>query len=175
MNALPFSNALAILLIDVLPSVTCDSSAVLVASAGDRDDHDLVLGKRRSELHCVCDSVCRFDRRDDAFCSGQILECVAEVGLHAVEDSELARVDRCSRLKGIDTSSCSFAADEVYALIFDIVIERSDGIGTAAAACENVIRKASFLLEYLCLGLTRDNSLEISYDSRERMRTHYGT
>ena len=76
---------------------------------------------------------------------------LAEIRLHAVEDSELARIDRSSRLKGIDPPAGSLAADEVYLFVFNIVIERSDGIRTAAAACENIIRKASFLLHDLCL------------------------
>ena len=58
MNALPFSNALAILLIDVLPSVTCDCSAVLVASAGDRDNHDLILRECRCELDRMSYRMC---------------------------------------------------------------------------------------------------------------------
>ena len=67
MNALPFSNALAILLIDIFSSVSCDGRTVLVASAGDRDDDYLVLVHCGNDLQRVRDCVSRFDRGNDPF------------------------------------------------------------------------------------------------------------
>ena len=69
MNALPFSNALAVLLIDVFSSVSCDSRTVLVASAGDRYYDRLVLGHSGNDLERMSNGVSRLDGGDDSFCA----------------------------------------------------------------------------------------------------------
>ena len=69
MNALPFLKADLILLMDILPSVAGDGSAVLVASARNCYDDYLVLVHSRSELHSVCYSVCGLDSGDDSLCT----------------------------------------------------------------------------------------------------------
>ena len=57
-NAFPFSNALFILLMDILPSVAGNGCAVLVASAGNSNDNDFILIHRRCKLHCVSNRMC---------------------------------------------------------------------------------------------------------------------
>ena len=79
---------------------------------------------------------------------------LAEIRLHAVEDTELAGVQCSSCLEGIDAPSRSLAADELDAFIFYVVIEGSDRIRTAAAASENIIGKPSLFFQYLRSGLS---------------------
>ena len=83
---------------------------------------------------------------------------LAEIRFHAVEDSELTRINGGCCLERVDTSAGSFASYEIYAFIFDVVIERTDGIRTAAAASKDIIRKAAFLLKCLGLGLTGETA-----------------
>ena len=82
---------------------------------------------------------------------------LTEIGLHAVEDTESSGIDRGSRLEGIDASACGLASDESYVLVFNEVIEASDGIGTASAASYYRIGKSSLLLKDLCLDLLGDD------------------
>ena len=52
-NALLLSNACLILLIDILPSIACNSSAVLVSTSGDGDNDNLFFVHRWSQLHGI--------------------------------------------------------------------------------------------------------------------------
>ena len=61
---------------DILPSVTGNSGTVLVASAGYGDDDDFVFFHCRCDLHCVCDSVCRFNSRNNTLGFCQIFKGV---------------------------------------------------------------------------------------------------
>ena len=39
---------------------------------------------------------------------------LAEIGLHAVEDTDPSRIDRCRCLKGVDALSCCLTSDQPY-------------------------------------------------------------
>ena len=66
MKALPPSNAFLMLLMKILPSVACDGCTVLVSSAGDIDDNDLVFSHGRSQLPGVSNGVGALDGGNDA-------------------------------------------------------------------------------------------------------------
>ena len=65
MNVLPWLKALAILFMNILPSVTGDGGAVLITPAGNVDDQDLVLTHSRSHLHGVRYGMGRLDGWND--------------------------------------------------------------------------------------------------------------
>ena len=68
----PPSKALLILLMNILPSVSCDRRTVLISSSGNIDYDD--LAHRRCEFHRICDRMRTLDRRDDPFDPGKVLE-----------------------------------------------------------------------------------------------------
>ena len=92
-----------------------------------------------------------------------------------MEDTKAAGGNGSGRLRGVDAPSCCLTADQLYLLVFNEVIEGTDGIGTAAYTSQHGIRKPAFLLNHLRLDLFGDNRLEISYDGREGMRSHAGS
>src|SRR5699024_1611031 len=69
-------NASCILLIDILPSVSCNGSAVLVAPAGNIDHHDLVSVHLRRQLSRISDRVGALDGGYDPFRPCKVFEGV---------------------------------------------------------------------------------------------------
>ena len=100
---------------------------------------------------------------------------LAEIRLHAVEDAYAAGVDRCRSLERVDASACRLAANETDTLVFDEMIEGTDGVRSASAACHDDVGKTTFGFLHLLLDLFGDDRLEIPYDRREGVRSHYGT
>ena len=80
---------------------------------------------------------------------------------------------RCSGTIRVNAKTCRLTADQPDALIIDELIEHSHCVASTADACHNNIRQLSFLLKDLCSCLTADHALEITYDHRKRMRSHY--
>ena len=74
MKAFPFSKARLILLIDILPSVTCYGGTILVSPARYSYDDDFVSAHLRSDLQGMSHSMSRFHSRYDAFRPGQIFK-----------------------------------------------------------------------------------------------------
>lgn len=69
-----------------------DEVHVFVAAAREIHDDDGIGRECRSELHCVCDRVRRFECRDDALGAGEQLERVERLGVgrgHVLGASEL--------------------------------------------------------------------------------------
>ena len=76
---------------------------------------------------------------------------------------------------GVKAVSGRLNAIELDVLLLEEVSEDADGVGAAADACENRVRKTSVLLLHeLPLGLLADNLLELLHYGRERMRTCRG-
>ena len=100
---------------------------------------------------------------------------LAEVRLHAVEDPELSCGYRCRGFKCIDSSPGCLASDESDIFVLNEMIEASDRVRSAAHTCDDCIGKSAFLLKHLHLDLMTDNSLEITNDRGEGMRSHNRT
>ena len=65
------------------------------------------------------------------------------------------------------------AADKLYILVVYKIVKHSHRITSAAYACNYCRRELSFLFEYLLARFLAYYTLEISYNSRERVRAHY--
>ena len=84
---------------------------------------------------------------------------LAEIGLHAVENAQSARVDGGGGLKGVYAAACRFTADEPDALVLNEVVETADGVGAAAHAGDDGIRQTAFLFQHLLLDLLGDDPM----------------
>ena len=62
-KALPFLKASLILLINILPSVSCNSGNILIASARKIYNNNAVFAHCRSKLNAVCNSMCALNSR----------------------------------------------------------------------------------------------------------------
>ena len=60
---------------------------------------------------------------------------LAEIGLHAVEDTESSRSDSSRSLESIYASARSLTAYELNVLILNEVVESTDRIGAASDTC----------------------------------------
>ncbi len=76
---------------------------------------------------------------------------------------------------GIKTFAGSFHADQLHIRIFDEWIEHAHRIAAAADTCNDRVRQTPFLLCDLLSCFTADDTLEVSHNLRERMRSEYGT
>lgn len=95
-----------------------------------------------------------------------------QVGTHAMQYARLSFRHGAGVLTGLDTKSGCLHADQFHFRIVDEVREHTDGVGTAADAGHNDIRKLSFLLQELAASLTADNTLEFLYHLRVGMRAY---
>ena len=90
-----------------------------------------------------------------------------------MEDPQFSCCNGSCSLCSMDAPACCLAADQLYFLIFNKMVKGTDCIGAAAYAGKNSIRKLSFLFQHLLLNFFGDHSLEITYNGRERMGSHY--
>ena len=114
-------------------------------------------------------------------CRNRINRCnlsifiLAEIGFHTMENPLASYCYSCRRLLRVNSFSCCLAADQSDAFILNKLVKHSHGIASAADTCHNHIRKLSFRLQDLCPRFLADDALEIPYNHRKRVRSHYRT
>jgi hypothetical protein len=121
-----------------------------------------------------------------------------EVSSYSVQNTRLSERQSCRVTGGLDTcvSRCSESAimlpktsqraplltistgldtDQPNILLLDKVVERSDGVTSTSDTGDDGVRKLADLLGHLLLDLPSDDSLEITDDGGERVRTDGGS
>ena len=89
-----------------------------------------------------------------------------------MENPKTACCNGCCCLCCIHATSCCLTADKTNIFILNEIVEGSDGIGAAAYAGQDNIRKSSLFFQHLFFDFLGDHGLEITYDGRERVRAH---
>ena len=97
---------------------------------------------------------------------------LAEIGFHTMEDSQTAGCDGCCSLCSIHTAACCLTSDQTDIFVINKIIKSSDGIGAAAYAGQDNIRKSALFFQHLLFDLLGNNCLEITDNSRERVGSH---
>ena len=88
---------------------------------------------------------------------------LAEIGLHAVENAQTARIDGGCSLEGVDAAACGLTADQAHIFIIDEIVEAANGVGAAAHAGNDGVRQVAFLFQHLLLDLLGNNRLKITH------------
>ena len=89
-----------------------------------------------------------------------------------MEDSQTAGCDGCCSLCSIHTAACCLTSDQTDIFVINKIIKSSDGIGAAAYAGQDNIRKSALFFQHLLFDLLGNNCLEITDNSRERVGSH---
>ena len=84
---------------------------------------------------------------------------LTEVGLHAVENTDAAGVDRRGGFKGVNPPARRLAADETHLFVPDKVVKAADGVGAAAHAGDDGIRQPALFFQHLPLDLFGNDGL----------------